>query len=429
MAFWSTDYHRSRHEVDSQQAISVIRDDVLEVKLLVGNEATENTLVHDVADIKQSKMDRSDGVALEDRLKRHAQFKLDETAAGIRKDMTMIRKMKGPRGERGSGWMAGEGAPTHDLGRTGDLYVDVGTLLAYKKLDAGWMEFSTLRGPQGPPTFHASPGPFHLSTIIGQHTYFYVYTHPSRFQLINRTAPGVYTASTILDFTGKSISAEGVRVSKDADGHFYIDLDRSPLSIPERFDRLFADNKAFAIFQVLEITGAEDSPTELFEIGTVARGNLLRRPYGRYGALTGGGQYVIPSLSVSLFSDKIGMEKFTSNFEGSGTIELNNATVGLKLTSAFGQSVSRVQDMIGRKCVMSYSRDSDGLFAIRINSIQIHSVVDSRPFHRINGIEDCKYMIGAGGVHLYCHLHFSKSLNQTTIKRIHAELMAHYGLS
>ena len=429
MAFWSTDYHRSRLQVDSQQAISTIRDDVLGVKLLIGNEATENTLVYDVADLKKSKFDRSDGAALEGRLKQHAQSKVDETAAGIRNDMTKIRKMKGSRGERGSGWMAGEGVPTHDLGRTGDLYVDIGTLLAYKKLDAGWMEFSTLRGPQGPPTFLASPGPFHLSTVIDRFAYFYVYTHPSRFESINRTAPGMYTASTILDFTGKSIPAEGVRVLKDADGHFYIELDRNPLSIPERFDRLFADNKAFTIFQVLEITSAENVRTELFDIRTATQGQLTRRPHGRYGALMNDGRWVIPSLSVSLFSNKIGTEKFISNFERSGVIELNTVTVEPKLTSAFGRSVSTVQDMSGRKCVVSYSRDSDGLFAIRINSIQIHSVVDNRPFHRINDIEDCQYMIGAGGIHLYCHLHFSKSFNQATIKRVHAELMAHYGLS
>ena len=103
-----------------------------------------------------------------------------------------------------------------------------------------------------------------------------------------------------------------------------------------------------------------------------------------------------------------------------------------KLTFALGKSVSHIQQIAGQKYVLSLSRNSEGVFAIYLNSVLVFSHTDNRPFHRISGNEDAEYRFR--GTHfansttlkLYCQLHLSKDLSKDMIKRIHAELMKHY---
>ena len=79
-------------------------------------------------------------------------------------------------------------------------------------------------------------------------------------------------------------------------------------------------------------------------------------------------------------------------------------------------------------------KNSEGVFAIHLNSVLVFSHTDNRPFHRTNG--DKKPLYRFGGTHFaddttlkfYCQLHFSKDLSEDMIKRIHAELMTHYNV-
>ena len=66
-------------------------------------------------------------------------------------DLTRVRKMKGPRGDRGFSWFSGAHAPHRGLARIGDFYLDESTLKAYKKLETGWHAYTTLQGPKGEP--------------------------------------------------------------------------------------------------------------------------------------------------------------------------------------------------------------------------------------------------------------------------------------
>ena len=84
--------------------------------------------------------------------------------------------------------------------------------------------------------------------------------------------------------------------------------------------------------------------------------------------------------------------------------------------------------------MLSLSRNSEGVFAIYLNSVLVFSHKDKRPFDRINGNEDAEYRFG--GTHFandttlkfYCHLHFAKDLSEDMIIRIHTELMTHYNI-
>ena len=411
MAFWSVHSHKSRAETKSLKVLDHLEDDVRQVKLVLGNDKTENTLVYDVAAVKKSKSDRVE-------------------VETIRRDLVQVRKMRGPDG---LGWLSGEGAPAARFGRIGEFYLSSTTLDVYKKLNAGWVSFITLKGTSNPSTSGGTQGPFHLLPYIDQNAYFYIFIHPSRFASIGKTSWGTLTATDILDFTGKSIAVSGVEVSKDE--HHHITLGGGGvISISERFDRLFENNKAFAIFQVFQLNTSDPNDLSIKPFSLVTAGSLfLSDPNRRHRVVSFTGQPVIPTLGVGLYSQEIVGEKFTSHDLEDGLITISSATAIPKLQLAVEQSISSVGTLSGHKCVMSYSRDNDGLFTIRINSVLIHAETDSRPFHRVSGIEDCNYTIGdasAGDVShkLYTHLHFAKSLSGGTIERIHAELMSYYNI-
>ena len=46
---------------------------------------------------------------------------------------------KGPKGDPGSGWLTGEGAPDNSQGRNDDLYLDTDTGDVYKKGGGTWL--------------------------------------------------------------------------------------------------------------------------------------------------------------------------------------------------------------------------------------------------------------------------------------------------
>ena len=146
MAFWPTHFHKSDVEKTSQRAIDSIKDNVVQMQVVLGNANTERTLVHDVETLKAEKEE------------------LRETSAKMQSHLTKIRKMKGPRGERGFSWFSGAHPPRGEMARIGDFYLDESTLKAYKKLTTGWHAFTTLqgstgaRGEPGPPGDKGVPG-------------------------------------------------------------------------------------------------------------------------------------------------------------------------------------------------------------------------------------------------------------------------------
>ena len=134
MTFWSSQFHKSDAEKSSQKALDDVKDDIVQMQVVLGNASTERSLVHDVETLKVHREE------------------LRKTTAGLQGDLMKVRKRKGPRGERGLGWLSGDHPPPvsdRETGRIGDFYLDKSSLIAYKKFATGWQPLATLRGPKG----------------------------------------------------------------------------------------------------------------------------------------------------------------------------------------------------------------------------------------------------------------------------------------
>ena len=378
MAFWSSHFHKSDTEDAFAKRISGITDNVVQMQVVLGNENTENSVVHAVASLKrENERGRVWRRQLSSRMN-----SMTTVSEQLKEDVERVRKMKGPKGDRGLRGPQGERG---------------------------------LRGEQGP------SDPFYLLPYIAQNAYYYVYVHPSRFQSIERTSKDNYRTRNLLDFTDKNISTEKLMMTKDNQQRFYLTLGRNrDMLIRDEMDNFFENNKAFAIFQVCEandiiVTNLSFTPVHIrfgYEF-TGFGGDAL---YFHIANITSPlGKHVAPPFSPN-------------------HVVFDNATAAPKLTLALGKSVSHIQQIAGQKYVLSLSRNSEGVFAIHLNSVLVFSHTDNRPFHRTSGDKKPEYRFG--GTHFaqdttlkfYCQLHFAKDLSEDMIKRIHAELMTHYNV-
>ena len=357
--------------------------------MVLGNETTENSLVHDVKVLKSDvEMDKEQDRQLVSRMD-----SVKPASDQLKEEVETVRKMKGPKGEQGDRGPKGESG------------------------SAGPQGERDLMGEQGP------SDPFHLLPYIAQNAYYYVYVHPSRFQSIERTSKDNYRTRNLLDFTGKTISTEKLMMTKDNQQRFYLALGRNrDILIRDEMDNFFENNKAFAIFQVCEandliVTNLSFTPVYIrfgYDL-TGFGGDALYFHIANVTSILG--KHVAPPFSLT-------------------HVDFDNAAAAPKLTLALGKSVSHIQQMqiTGQKYVLSLSRNSEGVFAIHLNSVLVFSHTDNRPFHRINGDKKPEYRLG--GTHFaqdttlrfYCQLHFAKDLSEDMIKRIHAELMTHYNV-
>ena len=157
MAFWSSYFHRSDADDSLARTLRGIRENVVAMQVVLGNETTENSLVHDVKVLKSDvEMDKEQDRQLVSRMD-----SVKTASDQLKEEVETVRKMKGPKGEQG------DRGPKGDRGQKGE---------------SGSVGPRGLRGEQGP------SDPFHLLPYIAQNVYYYVYVHPSRFQSIERTS-------------------------------------------------------------------------------------------------------------------------------------------------------------------------------------------------------------------------------------------------
>ena len=184
MAFWSSYFHRSDADDSLARTLRGIRENVVAMQVVLGNETTENSLVHDVKVLKSDvEMDKEQDRQLVSRMD-----SVKTASDQLKEEVETVRKMKGPKGEQG------DRGPKGDRGQKGE---------------SGSVGPRGLRGEQGP------SDPFHLLPYIAQNAYYYVYVHPSRFQSIERTSKDNYGIRNLVDFTGKTISTEKLMMTKD----------------------------------------------------------------------------------------------------------------------------------------------------------------------------------------------------------------------
>ena len=142
---------------------------------------------------------------------------------------------------------------------------------------------------------------------------------------------------------------------------------------------MFENNKAFAMFQVFEVNRpADESRLFLFAPFVINAGRKRTLTVFNNG------------LALEIFSDQMHLKKFTAG----GNVMPSTDPVLPRLSSALGGEVSSIGDLSGHKCVMSFSRNSDGQFEIYFNSILVYSHTDTGPFQRLNGVEEAAFMVG-----------------------------------
>ena len=229
MAFWSSYFHRSDADDSLAKTLRGIRENVVAMQVVMGNETTENSLVHDVKVLKSDvKMDKEQDRQLVSRMD-SVKTASDQL---IKEEVETVRKMKGPKGEQGDRGPKGDRGPQGESGSAGP---------------------QGERGLKGDMGEQDPSDPFHLLPYLAQNAYYYVYVHPSRFQSIERTSKDNYRIRNLLDFTGKTISTEKLLLSKDNQQRFYLTLgENRHMLIRGEMDNFFENNKAFAIFQVGE---------------------------------------------------------------------------------------------------------------------------------------------------------------------------------
>ena len=150
--------------------------------------------------------------------------------------------------------------------------------------------------------------------------------------------------------------------------------------IRDEMDNFFENNKAFAIFQLCEandliVTNLSFTPVH------------IRFGYDFTG-FGGDALYFHIANITSVFGKHVA-PPFSPNH-----VVFDNATAAPKLTLALGKSVSHIQQIAGQMYVLSLSRNSEGVFAIHLNSVLVFSHTDNRPFHRINGDKKPEYRFG-----------------------------------
>ena len=396
MAFWSSYFHRSNADDSLARTLRGIRENVVAMQVVLGNETTENSLVHDMKVLKSDvEMDKEQDRQLVSRMD-----SVKTTSDQLREEVETVRKMNGPKGEQGDRGPKGDRGPQGESGSAGPQ---------------GERGLKRDMGEEGP------SDPFHLLPYIAQNAYYYVYVHPSRFQSIERTSKENYRIRNLLDFTGKTISTEKLLLSKDNQQRFYLTLgENRDMLIRDEIDNFFENNKAFAIFQVGE---ANDSTVKNLSFTPVH----IRFGY-EFTGFAGDALYFHIANVTSIVGKHVA-PPFSKT-----SVSFDNAAAAPKLTLALGKSVSHIQQIAGQKYVLSLSRNSEGVFAIYLNSVLVFSHTDNSPFHRIKGSEDAEYRFGGTNfaddttLKFYCQLHFSKDLSEDMIKRIHAELMTHYNV-
>ena len=103
MAIWASHFHKSDGEHVLATAISGIKDDVVQMHVLLGNENTEETLVYDAKTLKNDRR-------------------------RLANEVQQVAKMK-----KGFGWLSAGGEPLSSDGRESDFFLDALTFNLYKK--------------------------------------------------------------------------------------------------------------------------------------------------------------------------------------------------------------------------------------------------------------------------------------------------------
>ena len=185
-----------------------------------------------------------------------------------------------------------------------------------------------------------------------------MYFHPSRFKsIVERVSKNKYRCEnlTLIGSPGKTINTNRI-INKDDSGYF-TNIDHTKyIQIAERFGNFFEDNNSFATSQVLNIHSPRGSSLILIRFG-----------------IDGDGNFSNDRLELGWFENSISKFASSLSVENSWAIHTNE-DVQARLSKALGGTY----DSITNKgiFVLSFSKNSEGLFSGYINCILITSHSD-----------------------------------------------------
>ena len=123
MAFWSSYFHRSDADDSLARTLRGIRENVVAMQVVLGNETTENSLVHDVKVLKSDvEMDKEQDRQLVSRMD-----SVKTASDQLKEEVETVRKMKGPKGEQGDRGPKGDRGQKGECGSVGPRGLRGGT--------------------------------------------------------------------------------------------------------------------------------------------------------------------------------------------------------------------------------------------------------------------------------------------------------------
>ena len=173
MAFWSSYFHRSDADDSLARTLRGIRENVVAMQVVLGNETTKNSLVHDVKVLKSDvEMDKE----LEQDRQLVSRMDSVKTASDqLKEEVETVRKMKGPKGEQGDRGPKGESGsvgPQGERGLRGNKDRRIRFIFSLTLLRMHTITFTFTRAD-------SSRSKGRVKIIIGQETYWILQAKPS----------------------------------------------------------------------------------------------------------------------------------------------------------------------------------------------------------------------------------------------------------
>ena len=171
MAFWSSYFHRSDADDSLARTLRGIRENVVAMQVVLGNETTENSLVHDVKVLKSDvEMDKEQDRQLVSRMD-----SVKTASDQLKEEVETVRKMKGPKGEQGDRGPKGESGsvgPQGERGLRGNKDRQIRFIFSLTLLRMHTITFTFTRAD-------SSRSKGRVKIIIGQETYWILQAKPS----------------------------------------------------------------------------------------------------------------------------------------------------------------------------------------------------------------------------------------------------------
>ena len=325
MAFWPTFFHRSDADDSLARSLRGLRENVVAMQVVLGNESTENSVVHDVKVLKNdAEMDKEQDRELVSRMD-----SMKAASDQLREDVETVRKMEGPTGERGE---KGE------------------------------------QGPRGKPSLfpvkYGFEDDLYCSLAVDLSMFNNITRSGSNFDITDSTdIRGPFDGRRYVLRQNPDTSIIKKYLGKTDDGLYYIKQEGSEYSLETDFDygRLITNNTDITLIAVWSTPRRRSS-------------GFARAPISIYGS----GAAVLSLAFLPAVSDRVNNDRFRMGIPTRIHVITDEDINSSKLNEAAG--VSTLGGLASKTICMMLERDASiGSYKIYINGVEIYSVTNTGP--------------------------------------------------